>query len=351
MRRQMLMTCVDGMRATCLLWAEAAEPQLVRSEVRRWQERMRGEQENLRAALRWAVDRGEAEMGLRTAGALWRFWHYWAQLREARRWLESLLALPSAARHDAARAKGLNGLAVLYWQGDADRAAALYEQALNIHRQMGNEQQIAETLHASSLTAVARNEPAAAKALAEEALDHYGRAGDPVGAAVVTSFLQGADYFFGNGGSLADALAAAREAIEISRDHGRMYEEIDGHGSLAQLYQTAGDYPRAILAFHDTLRAWSKVRNVGMLPWLKMLAALELAQGRPERAVRLAAIAARAVEELGGELPEALTGVGNPLEEARALLDEDAYARAVQEGLAMTVDQAVAYALEDGQLG
>jgi hypothetical protein len=41
-----------------------------------------------------------------------------------------------------------------------------------------------------------------------------------------------------------------------------------------------------------------------MLPWLKLLARLELEQRRPDRAVRLAAIAGRAVEELGGELPE-----------------------------------------------
>jgi len=326
---------------------EAAEPQLVRSDVRRWQLRLRVEQENLREALRWAIEHGEAEIGLRTAGALWRFWHYWAQLREGRRWLEALMALQAAAGHDAARAKGLNGLAgVLYWQGDADRAAALYEETLGIYRQLGSEQQIAETLHARYMTAVARNDLVTAVGLAEEALDHYEQAGDTAGAAVVTGFLRSAEYFAGSGGSLEDALAATREAVEISREHGRTNDEIDGLGSLAQLYHTAGDYPRAILAFQDTVRAWSKVRNVGMLPWLKLLAALELAEGRPERAVRLAAIAARSVEEVGGELPEALTGVGNPMEEARPLLDQDDYARAVEEGGAMGIDEAVAYALE-----
>lgn len=162
----------------------------------------------------------------------------------------------------------------------------------------------------------------------------------------MTAWLRSGEYFFGSGGSLEDSLAATREAIEISRQHGRTYDEADWLGGLAQIYQKAGDYPRAITAFQDVMKVWYEMGNVGMLPWAKLLAALELAQGRPERAVRLAAIAARSVEELGGELPAALTGVGNAMEEARPLLAEDEYARAVEEGRAMSMDEAVAYALE-----
>jgi len=40
-------------------------------------------------------------------------------------------------------------------------------------------------------------------------------------------------------------------------------------------------------------------------------------------------------------------GVSNPMEEARPLLAEDEYARAVEEGRAMSFDQAVAYVLEE----
>jgi hypothetical protein len=89
--------------------------------------------------------------------------------------------------------------------------------------------------------------------------------------------------------------------------------------------------------------------NVGMLIWLKMGAKLELAVGRPERAARMAAIAAQAVEELGGELPEGLIGPGDPLEETRLILPADEYARAVAEGRAMAsnFDAVAAYTLED----
>lgn len=73
---------------------------------------------------------------------------------------------------------------------------------------------------------------------------------------------------------------------------------------------------------------------------------LELRQGRPERAVRLAAAADRVTEQVGGELPEVLIRVGDPAEDARPQLDPAMFDLAFQEGHRMTLDQAVAYALE-----
>jgi predicted ATPase/class 3 adenylate cyclase len=333
--------------------AEEAEPQLIRVDVKRWQHRLRREEVNLRAALRWSVERGDAETGSRTAGSIWRFWHYWGQLREGIHWLEQFLQLPVSARPSAARAKALSGLAgLVYWLGDAERADALYQEALAIFRQIGDGHLTAETLFASAYTAVGRNDFAAAIERAEAARDEYQRIGDRAGELLTTAWLRTGPYLMGIGGSLDDALAATRESVEVSRQLGRALDEADGLGTLATIYQTAGDFPRALELFRETTRAWWGMGNVGMLIWLKMGAKLELAVGRPERAARLAAMAAQAVEELGGELPEGLIGPGDPLEETRLLLPADEYARAVSEGRAMAknFDAAAAYVLEDDSL-
>ena len=330
-----------------LALAEEAGPELVRSELRRWQDRLRREQENLRVAFRWAIEQGEADAGLRAAAALWRFWHYWAQLREGCRWLESLLELP-APEPSAGRARALSGLAaLLYWQGNTERPAALYEEALAIDRGLGDQSQIGETLYALAWANVARQAYGPAMERAGEALAQYGRAGDRAGAAIVTAWLQTGGYLMGMGGNAEDALAASRAAVDVSRERGRTYDAADWLGTLAMIHRKAGDYPSAGQAFREALQAWHEMGNAAMLPWLKFGAKLELDLGRPERAVRLAAVAAKAIEEVGGELPAAVTGGGDPMEEARLLLADDEFTRAVEEGRALSLDQAVAYALEE----
>jgi hypothetical protein len=82
-------------------------------------------------------------------------------------------------------------------------------------------------------------------------------------------------------------------------------------------------------------------------PFLKLMAAFELALGRPERAVRIAAASMRWVRELGGELPETLTQAGDPLTGSLAFLTADEHARGVEEGTAMSLEEAVAYAIAD----
>jgi predicted ATPase/class 3 adenylate cyclase len=328
--------------------ADEAEPHLVRADLRRWQDRLRREEENLRTALRWALDRGEAELGLFMAGALWRFWHYWGEFREGARWLESFLALPDAAAPTQARARGLSALAgIRFWQGDVPQATVLYEEALPIYRQVGDDRQIAEAYFTSAWAALVREDFATARERGEAALEHYRRADDRVGLALVTAWLRTGEYLTGLGGDAKSAVAAAKEAVSVFRDMGTRYDEADWLGTLAMVYERAGDHAKAWEVFREAVQVNLQIRNLGALPWFKFGAKLELARGRPERAARLAAVAQRSIEESGGELPVLITGGGDPLADARSVLPAEAYERAVAEGRAMTIDQAVAYVLED----
>jgi predicted ATPase len=54
------------------------------------------EEGNLRAALEWAVERDQADLGLRLATTAFPFWMYSGHYAEGRVWLQRLLALPSA---------------------------------------------------------------------------------------------------------------------------------------------------------------------------------------------------------------------------------------------------------------
>src|SRR5207244_9500604 len=68
------------------------------------------EEDNFRQALRWSLDRGDAEaldIGLRLAGALGWFWFLHGYPSEARDWFDALLK-PVAGPPSAVRAKALN---------------------------------------------------------------------------------------------------------------------------------------------------------------------------------------------------------------------------------------------------
>jgi len=124
-----------------LTFAEDAERHLTGADQKSWLQRLEREQDNLRAALNWAIEDREAEFAQRMAGALQPFWltrGYWS---EGRRWLEESLALDTdVALSPAVRAKTLYGAGVLArFQGDFARARMLCGQSLAIYRDLADQ--------------------------------------------------------------------------------------------------------------------------------------------------------------------------------------------------------------------
>src|SRR5207237_538732 len=127
--------------------ARQAELQLTGEEQAAWLEQCERELDNLRAALRWAIDAGEADLGQEAAGALWRFWQQHAHLTEGRGWLNELLAMPSGQGRTAGRAKALTRAGgIAWWQIDHDGAGAFSGEPLALQRELGERTPIAEAL-------------------------------------------------------------------------------------------------------------------------------------------------------------------------------------------------------------
>ena len=96
---------------------------------------LRPEEDNVRAALAWAIDGQEAELGQRLVVAAWPLWMFSGHFQEALGWFDRVLALPAelSATSTRALALGLCGmLRVLV--GEYDVAVELGEAAMELAR-------------------------------------------------------------------------------------------------------------------------------------------------------------------------------------------------------------------------
>ena len=132
-------------RCVLVVLAEEAEPGLLGPRQHEWLERLDSERDNIRAALTWAVDTGEADVGLEIGAALWRYWQLRSLQQEVRERLQGLLALGSGS--PAARAKAQTMLASLALNhGDLETARSMLEESLSVHRREGNARMVANAL-------------------------------------------------------------------------------------------------------------------------------------------------------------------------------------------------------------
>src|SRR4029077_17442369 len=100
-------------------------------------ERLAAELGNLRAAVRWAIDNGEAAVGLRLATALTRFWTLRGELEEGKNTTAAVFAIPGAETPDLVRMRALEAPGTLaYSSGRQDEAARDSQAQLALARQL-----------------------------------------------------------------------------------------------------------------------------------------------------------------------------------------------------------------------
>ncbi|HET9918544.1 MAG TPA: tetratricopeptide repeat protein, partial [Ktedonobacteraceae bacterium] len=165
--------------------AEEAAEHHFGAEAGRWFEILEQEQENLRAALQWAMARQgkEAESGfeiaVRLGWVLWRFWSVRGLLSEGRTLMERVLAA-SEKSPASLRARALAATALLAsYQGDYVRAEQLCGEALTLFQHLADQRGIVHIQAVLIGIALHRRDSARIRALAEESLALLRRDADP----------------------------------------------------------------------------------------------------------------------------------------------------------------------------
>ena len=295
---------------------------------------------NFRAALRWSVDRGDAERAVGLAAALWRFWRARGEYAEGRTWLAEALALEGPA---PARPKALWGAAWLaYHQGDHDEAARLGDELAGV----GGDDPLDErnALTVRGMVAMARGEFAMALEPFERSVEICRRAGAEWHLATSLLNLGVATMHARDVGSAMELIGKARD---IYRDVGDEVFVARTTGNLGLGALLRGDLEEAEELLASSLRGFDAVGDTaGIAEAIDGIAALAAAAGDPLRAARLAAAAFQTRDRLGiRPLPFDVALIEPRLEAARAGADPDAWHAEWERGRALPVSAAVQEAL------
>ncbi len=259
-----------------------------------WSARLDADQDDLRAALT-RLEARDVDGALELAGALAWFWLSRGLLEEGCRRLATALAISSAGGR--LRARALTGAGALTARhGDAERGRVQLEQAVDLWRELDDRAELASGLDALGWPLIydAGDETAALAAF-EEALAIHRALGDAAGE---TRALVGVCQVLVALGEVERAEAISEELLERTEDDPRT--EHFAYHFLADCALLRGDTAEAEERYRESLRLALPLGDVIETSFEVQGVAMAVAgNGDPETALRLAGSVAATWESLG----------------------------------------------------
>jgi tetratricopeptide (TPR) repeat protein len=291
---------VDAPTAESLLeLAERAGPGLAGLDRKALFEQLEERHDGLLAALQWFLDQGRTDEAMRLARSLAPFWTATRRLAEGRECFDRVLGSPGGE-------DGNRGLACVeagflaFWQGADEDASALFGQALEIGRHVGD-----PTVTALALTCFARIELrtdiAEARRLCREALAVSEGTADRRGRSSAIHVLGVAAQMAGD---LLEAREFMNERMELARELGSFAGVAGEAGNLSMVERQLGNLERAEELAREALDIARQREDEWLFPYvISGLAAIAAERGELERAATLIGAAEAMMEAQGAAWP------------------------------------------------
>lgn len=349
-------------------------------------EPVRCEQNNLRAALRWAVDKGQSELALRLAGVMTNLWEGEGLFTEGLTWSQRAVQLAQGERPTPAMLKALWYCGYLaLGLGNLPPARAAFQQCLLCSRHLQHEHWKCRALTMLASVAYYQGNYAEMHTLDVQRLrvdrsaqgdwtfgmflNHLGgrlaRLGQfsrarhyiEEGLAILNSIQNryGRTLALLNLGNLRVLEGNYADAYELIEEAKRSAEETGHSGNyagsislLAWLAIAKGKHAEAKALASEALQLFDSAgQKIRLAETIDLFAALSLAQERAGKAVRLASAAGHLRKTLGVVLPPVeQKRFDRVLKQALERLDAEDAAAAQVEGKAMTTEEVVKCAME-----
>jgi non-specific serine/threonine protein kinase len=272
---------------------------------------------------------------------------YKGDLKAAEAYVSESLALSRASGDTKGIAQTLESRArIATFQGDPASLQLFARESLAAWREIQGKRGIAGALMSLGIGSLYASDFGAARRALEEALSIQRELQDRLGMAQTLSSL---GYLVLGLGDAAAAQLLAEEAVALSRQLGNRWQLASQLGILGFIAQRRGDPALARRSVCRSLELFSEIQDKsGMALQLYHLGYLWQDEGRTRGAVRL--YSATNAQRLANKMylpPSERELWDSYLTAARAALGEEDFAAAWAEGEATTLDEAVAYALED----
>ncbi len=371
-------------------WTEHAIPHLFRQEVYTWLNRLEAEHDNIRAALEWShVTPGGAPAGLQLAATMGYFWQIHAYHTEGRTRLAAALDQKANRQRNTTRSRALYREAVLaFHQSDyqavrilADESLAIsreigeagqleianaleilaevasetgqytesipmYEQALALYRKLGNLVGIGDTLKMLGWTNMRSGDFKQAESWLNEGLIACRESGD---LRQITSALAGLGELALRRGQYDQARKFLNESLDISQQSKEKWGWAIALGSLGWIALRQHDYPTMRKLLKESLAIRTETGDQGGIAWsMEKLAEANFEQFQFHQAATIFGSAST----LRASVNSAMDAADQPdyeraISSLKSKLGEQAFAAAWADGQAMTIKEAIDYALAE----
>ena len=321
-------------------FAEAAAPKLLTVDRPATLDLLAAEHDNFRAAIEWAQESGAVDVGLSLGAALWRFWQMRGHLVEGRRQLSALTRLDGGDGVLRARAfEGLGGVA--YWQGDFEEAQVAWQAALDVLRDGGAENEIANGLYNLSFSYGFVDDYETGGRLLDEAQEIYQRLGDKTG---LGRIAWGRGTMAHINGELETARELFIEAVESLRGGDDDFSYGWAVDRLGVVLSGLGEIDQARKRLTEALDLFTISDDISAITIIfNDFADNSLRAGDLERALRIAGAVATLRTRSGAGLVATRVNEVEGMEDAAATVGADAAAALQAEGREMSFHEALAY--------
>jgi predicted ATPase/DNA-binding XRE family transcriptional regulator len=259
-----------------------------------WLNRLEIEHDNIRAALRWALERNAIDIGLRLVGALRMFWTQHSHFTEGLQWAKAILAMPGAEAHTATRAKALWSAGGVAWiQGDYE-ARPLLEESVEIWREVGDKRGLAYSVQHLGMEMLQEGQPEVARPLVAESVALFREIGHRLGLILSLASLWMITIAQDDPGAQSsparrkEQRALLEESIQVARELGDNWGMALALRNLAWADIREGNYAAARPRLNESLALQGEVgAKHEVAPILADLAELAQLEGNYEEAMEL----------------------------------------------------------------